>query len=179
MRECESIRESIGRWLDGELDAGESESVRTHLASCAQCKEVQRRLEAVQVALKDTLIAEAQKIDFLPFWRAVQVRIGQKTSWYERTLDWARGVFTGYRAAWVIPATIALLLAVLSLQSYIPGWWREPRNSFATVESIDSYGRNVALLRENESKTTVIWLYEDQEGENGTADDSTKSAPAF
>ena len=179
MRECESIRESIERWLDGELDAGESASIRTHLASCAQCREMQRRLEAVQVVLKDALIEEAQKIEFLPFWRAVEARIGQKTSWYEQTLEWARGVCTGYRAAWVIPATIALLLAILSLQSYIPGWWKDPRNSFATVESIDSYGRNVALLRENESKTTVIWLYEDQEGENGTADDSTKSAPAF
>ncbi len=179
MRECDNIRESMERWLDGELEAGKSESVRAHLTDCAQCREIQRQLEAVQVVLKDALIAEAHKIEFLPFWRVVQVRIGQKAPWYEQTLDWARGVFTGYRAAWVIPATIAVLLAVLSLQSYIPGWWRDPRNSFATVESIDSYGRNVALLRENESKTTVIWLYEDQEGENGTADDSTKSAPAF
>lgn len=178
MRECDNIRDSLERWLDGELDRGESESVRTHLASCVQCRELQRRLEAVQVVLKDALTAEARKIEFLPFWRAVQARIGQKTSWHEQALEWPREVFTGYRAAWVIPATIALLLAAVSLQSYIPGW-REPRNSFATVESIDSYGRNVALLRENESKTTVIWLYEDQEGENGTADDATKSAPAF
>jgi hypothetical protein len=74
---------------------------------------------------------------------------------------------------------IALLLAAVSLDSYFPGWRGGARNSFATVESIDAYGRSVALLRENESKTTVIWLYEDQEGENGTADDSAKSAPAF
>jgi hypothetical protein len=71
-----------------------------------------------------------------------------------------------------------LVLAILSLDSYIPGF-REGRNSFASVESIDAYGRNVALLRENESKTTVIWLYEDQEGENATADEPAKSAPAF
>jgi hypothetical protein len=35
------------------------------------------------------------------------------------------------------------------------------------------------LLRQNESKTTVIWLYADQEGENETADEPAKSAPAF
>jgi hypothetical protein len=34
-------------------------------------------------------------------------------------------------------------------------------------------------LRENESKTTVIWLYEDQEGENEVAEEPSKSGPAF
>jgi hypothetical protein len=53
------------------------------------------------------------------------------------------------------------------------------RNSFASVESIDAYGRSVALLREQETKTTVIWLYQDQEGENEAAEDTAKSAPTF
>ncbi len=39
-------------------------------------------------------------------------------------------------------------------------------SNFASVESIDAHGRNVALLREDETKTTVIWLYQNQEGEN-------------
>jgi sugar (pentulose or hexulose) kinase len=47
------------------------------------------------------------------------------------------------------------------------------------VDSIDSHGHNVALLRENESKTTVIWLYQDQEGEDEAAEDTAKSGPAF
>jgi hypothetical protein len=59
--------------------------------------------------------------------------------------------------------------------------WRlgGPRNSPASVESIDTYGRSVALLREQETKTTVIWLYQDQEGENEAAEDTAKSAPTF
>jgi len=178
MRDCESIRQSIGRWLDGELEAPESESVRAHLASCAECGKAQQQLESIQQMLKKTLLAEAQQIEFLPFWRGVQLRIGHKTSWYEHALEWTRETFTLSRAAWLVPVSIAVLLAILSLESYIPGW-REGRNSFASVESIDAYGRNVALLRQNESKTTVIWLYEDQEGENETADEPAKSAPAF
>ncbi|HEX5608440.1 MAG TPA: zf-HC2 domain-containing protein [Candidatus Binatia bacterium] len=178
MRDCETIRESIGRWLDRELDAAESESVRTHLASCEECRKTQQQLESIQQILEKALLVEAQQIEFLPFWRGVQLRIAQKTSWHERALTWARATFTLSRAAWLVPASIAVILAILSLESYIPGW-REGRNSFASVESIDAYGRNVALLRENESKTTVIWLYEDQEAENETADESAKSAPAF
>lgn len=178
MRNCENIRESIGRWLDGELDAAESESITAHLASCDECRKARQQLESIQHILEATLLAEAQQIEFLPFWRGVQLRIGHKTSWYEQALERARETFTLSRAAWLVPASIAALLAILSLESYIPGW-REGRNSFASVESIDAYGRNVALLRQNESKTTVIWLYEDQEGENETADEPAKSAPAF
>jgi anti-sigma factor RsiW len=179
MRDCESIRESIGRWLDGELGPSESESVRSHVAGCAQCHQARLQLEKIHSELKHALLSEAQKIEFLPFWRAVQLRIAEKRAWYADALDWARGVLTTPRAAWAVPVVIALLLAAVSLDSYFPGWRGGARNSFATVESIDAYGRSVALLRENESKTTVIWLYEDQEGENGTADDSAKSAPAF
>jgi hypothetical protein len=43
------------------------------------------------------------------------------------------------------------------------------------VESIDAHGRSVALLRENESKTTVIWLYQNEEGEMKLA----KMAPSL
>jgi anti-sigma factor RsiW len=178
MRDCESIQESIGRWLDSELDAAESESISAHLASCEHCRKAQQQLESIQQTLRKTLVAEAQQIEFLSFWRGVQLRVAQRTSWHEQVLQWARETFTLSRAAWLVPASIALVLAILSLESYIPGW-REGRNSFASVESIDAYGRNVALLRENESKTTVIWLYDNQEGENETADESAKSAPAF
>jgi hypothetical protein len=86
-----------------------------------------------------------------------------------------RGVLPASRLAWVVPAVIALLLAGVSLESY----WRGGRNAFATVESIDAYGRNVALLREYDTKTTVIWLYQDQEGENEAAEESAPSGPAF
>jgi hypothetical protein len=178
MRDCESIRESIERWLDGELGAGESESIRGHLASCEDCRKAQQQFESIHQMLKTTLLAEAQQIEFLPFWRGVQARIVQKTPWREQALEWLRATFTPSRAAWLVPAGIAVVLAILSLDFYIPGL-REGRNSFASVESIDAHGRNVALLRENESKTTVIWLYDDQEGENATADEPAKSAPAF
>jgi len=180
MTNCETIRESIGGWLDGELSPGESDSVRAHVANCAACGEVRRQLEKLHLALKDQLSAEAAGIEFLPFWRDVQQRINQKQAWHEELLDWCRDFFTAPRIAWSVPAVIALVLAAFSLDVYLPGWrFGGARNNFAAVESIDAHGRSVALLRENESKTTVIWLYQDQEGENEAAEDATKSGPAF
>ena len=180
MTNCETNRESIGSWLDGELSPGESESVRLHLAGCAACSEVRRQLESLNLALKNQLTANAAEIEFLPFWRGVQQRINQKRAWHEEFLDRCRELFSAPRMAWSVPAVIALVLALVSIDFYLPGWrLGGPRNNFATVDSIDAHGRSVALLRENESKTTVIWLYQDQEGENEAAEDATKSGPAF
>jgi len=175
MNGCEDKVASIERWLDGELSGAESESLRVHMVACAGCSEARRRLEKLQSTLTDVLLSEAQPVDFMPFWRAVQLRINEKRPWYQDALDWMRGVLPASRLAWVVPAVIALLLAGVSLESY----WRGGRNAFATVESIDAYGRNVALLREYDTKTTVIWLYQDQEGENEAAEETAPSGPAF
>jgi anti-sigma factor RsiW len=176
MRDCKSIRESIDSWQDGELSAAESESVRAHLASCTDCGETQRRLEKMQLALKAALTSQAPQIDFMSFWQGVERRINEKRAWHEDLLDWSRGLFTAPRVAWMVPAVIGLLLVLLSTDIWRLGG---SRNSFASVESIDAYGRSVALLRQPETRTTVIWLYQDQEGENETAEDPARSAPTF
>jgi anti-sigma factor RsiW len=178
MRECENIRESIGSWLDGELSPAESESVRAHLASCADCGAAQRRLEKMHVALRAALTSPAPQIDFTSFWGGVERRITKRRVWYADLLDWSRSLFTPPRVAWTVPAVIGVLLAVMSTDLW-RDIWRGSRNSFASVESIDAHGGSVAVLRQPETRTTVIWLYEDQEGENETAEDSAKSAPTF
>lgn len=180
MNNCESIRESIGGWLDGELSPAQSQSVRAHVASCSDCEEARRQLEKIQLTLGSILTAEASRVEFAPVWREVERRINEKRLWHQDWIEWFQSVATAPRVAWAVPAVIGLLLAVFSLDSYLPGWRPgSARNNFASVESIDAYGRNVALLRENETKTTVIWLYQDQEGENETAEDTSKSGPAF
>jgi anti-sigma factor RsiW len=180
MTGCENIRESIGRWLDGELSPAESEAAREHVLACAACGETRRQLEKIDATLKSVLAAEAARVEFTPFWRDVQSRVNRKRAWYADWLDWSRGLLAGPRVAWAVPTVIALLLGLFSLDSYWLGWrFGGSRNSFAAVDSIDAHGRSVALLRENETKTTVIWLYEDQEGENETAEEASKSGPAF
>jgi anti-sigma factor RsiW len=180
MNNCESIRESIGGWLDGELSPAQSDTVRAHVASCPDCGKTRRQMEKIQLTLGNILTAESSRVKFAPLWREVERRINEKRSWHRELIEWFQSVLTAPRVAWAVPAVIGLLLAVLSLDSYLPGWRPgSARNNFASVESIDAYGRNVALLRENETKTTVIWLYQDQEGENEAAEDTSKSGPAF
>ncbi|HSE89399.1 MAG TPA: hypothetical protein VLJ79_24515 [Candidatus Binatia bacterium] len=92
-------------------------------------------------------------------------------------MKWARATFAGPGLAWVVPAVIIIVLGALSFDSF----WklRAQRNNFAAVESIDAHGRNVALLREDETKTTVIWLYQNQEGEDESSGEITEASPSF
>lgn len=180
MMSCENTRESIGPWLDGELSPVESDAVREHVSACAACAEARRQLEKIETTLRSVLAAEAARVEFMPLWREVQRRVNRKRAWYEDLLELSRRVLAAPRVAWAVPAVILLLLGLFSLDSYWPGWrLGGSRNGFAAVDSIDAHGRSVALLRENETKTTVIWLYEDQEVEHETAEEDSKSGPAF
>ncbi len=180
MKKCEDVRESLGAWLDGELRQSEAEAVRLHVETCVACGEGRRRLELLDNWLKRDLEASAGQIALGPFWREVRQRITERKAWHERLWDWVDSAFVGPRLAWAVPAFIVMLIAALSIESFFPGWRSGSQgNNFATVDSIDAYGRNVALLREDETKTTVIWLYQNQEGENEPAAESTETRPSF
>jgi hypothetical protein len=177
MNECERVEESLARWLDGELSATENEQVRAHVSGCANCSAAQGRAERLDRALQESLTADAGKIAFPLFWRELERRIEAKRPWYSDLLVRARTFGSAPRAAWAVPALIAILIAILSYESYFPTV--RPRSNLATVESIDAYGRSVALLREDESKTTVIWLYQNQEDDDEAAEETPQPGPAF
>ena len=176
MSQCDAIQESIGRWLDGELKATDSEAVRSHVEGCLACGAARQRLEKIQTTLGGLLRAQASQLEFAPFWREVRRRIDEKRPWHEERIDWVQSQLTARRLAWAVPAAIMLVLGLISFAKWPVGG---QVSNYASVESIDTHGRNVALLREDETNTTIIWLYQDPEGENENAEDTTKSGPAF
>ncbi|HZD40996.1 MAG TPA: zf-HC2 domain-containing protein [Terriglobales bacterium] len=180
MKNCERIQESLGSWVDGELTAEDSAAVRAHVAHCIDCRAAQQRLEKLTSMLHGALTAEAPKIDFVSFWKALERRIQTRRPWYEAVPHRALSFFTGSRAAWMVPAAITVLLALVAVNSYFLRWHSQSsRDNFASVVSIDAHGRSVALLREDDTKTTVIWLYQNQEGENEAAEESPPLGPGF
>jgi anti-sigma factor RsiW len=180
MSSCTEIRDSIGAWLDGELAGERAEMVRAHIEGCAACTEEQRQLAKLDQAMKAVLESEAACLDPAPFWQEVRRQIEARgPSWHERLAEWAAGVFRAPSLAWAVPAVIVLVISALYFDVVNQGLSiGSRRNNFATVESIDAYGRNVALLREHESKTTVIWLYQNPD-ENEAAGEAVDKGPAF
>ncbi len=180
MKTCDDIRPVLGAWLDGELSAAESEAVRGHVAVCAICAEERRQLEKLQAVMKSVFATEADRIAFEPFWRGVRDRIENRKAWPVELVDWVRSAVGAPLLVWAVPAVIVILIGVFSFNPFWSGSrWGMPQNNYAAVESIDAHGRNVALLREDETKTTVIWLYQNPEGENETTEAPAQSGPSF
>ena len=181
MKRCEDIRDRIGAWMDGELSRSGAEEVRVHLESCPACCEERRQLEKLQASLRAVLVAGPPNVSFERFWSGVEQRINRKRVWHEDFFGWARDLSTPPQLAWLVPAVIILvLMGVFSLESFFPGSrLAVRRNNFAAVESIDGFGRNVAVLRENETKTTIIWLYQNQEGEDESTGEKSDASPSF
>jgi hypothetical protein len=180
MNYCEEIRRMLGPWLDGELGGSEAEQVRAHLEQCPACLAERSRLERIGASLKGILEKRASEVEFGAFWAGVRRRIEKKKPWHAGLPDWIRLPLGPPRLAWAIPVVIVVLLAVFSLDQFLPGWrWTLGQTNLAAVESIDGHGLNVALFREAKTKTTVIWLFENQEGENETSTEPASSDPAF
>ena len=180
MNSCAEIKESIGAWLDGELRADDAALVSAHVASCGACAEERRQLERLNVTLKSVLEAEAQESAPEPLWSQLRERIEAKRPWYAGLAEWAGPAFRAPSFAWAVPAVIVLLIGAFYIKPSLPDWgWGAPSNSFTAVESIDAFGRNVALLREYETKTTVIWLYQNPDSENEASGEVNDKGPAF
>ena len=172
--DCDRIQEWLGAWLDGELPPAKSTEVRLHVAACGACAAEKVRLERLDAALKRALESKAADAAFAPFWAGVRERIAREKSWSARGADWARGLFVFPRLAWAVSAAAIVLAAVFSYGRFFPA----PSNQ-ASVESIDGHGFNVALLREAKTKTTVIWLFENEEAENDNSVEPAASEQAF
>lgn len=162
--ECEATREKLDAWLDGELGRPEADQLQGHLEQCPACREEKRRLERLQFSLEGVLRLRAAEVAFEPFWREVERRIAERVPWHLQLLDWLRPAFSPSRLAWAVPIVILALLGLFSLDQYLPGLM-QAKNNRTTVDSIDAHGMNVALFREHETRTTVIWLFEDRDDE--------------
>ena len=176
MNRCEDMCERIGAWLDGELSLSDFEEIRVHLERCSACREERRQLEKLQTSLKEMLVAVPSNVSFKQFWQGLEQRIERQRPWYENLLGWVRDFAGPPQLAWAVPAVIVLLLGIFSLPGIRP---TGQRNNFATVDSIDAFGRNIAVLRENETKTTIIWLYQNQEGEDEANAEKSEAGPSF
>lgn len=162
--DCERVIEALGAWLDGEIGASESEAIRAHIEACSSCRAAKLRLERVDESVKAALQAQASGVSWPWFWSGVERRIREESDRRERAWFWLRPGNFSWRLAWAVPLTVICLLAVLLAEQYFSRWRRGPNQSnLAAVESIDGHGFNLALFPEDETNTTLIWLFLDEE----------------
>lgn len=176
MRNCQQVSAALSAWLDHEVPASDAAEIQAHVEQCFACSAERARLQRLETTLKTALERRSSAVTFDAIWREVEQRIQQRPPWYERLWDRLGFDFAPNRPAWVISAAAVLLLGVFSVVRYFPEW---RANNFAFVESIDAHGSNVALFREAETRTTVIWLFEDLETQDEVAEQSVTANPGL
>ncbi len=176
---CETAKKLLGAWLDGELGPFEAHEIQKHAEECAVCSEEKRRLTHLQASVRSALVGQASGLDFDPFWAGVRRRILREHPPRVSFLDRVRWALSQQRLAWAIPLVIVFLLGLFSLEQFFPKWRLGNKSNLAAVESVDGHGFNVAVFRESKTKTTVIWLFQNQEENDESSGESASTDPSF
>jgi hypothetical protein len=172
---CDTVEKLLGAWWDGELESDEAEAVRKHLDLCPSCGSARMRLERLDSSIRGALREKAGDIRFDAFWAGVERRIEGKKPWWSRLADWT-DPFPGMRGVgWAVSLAVLLTIGVFSLPDSYRGWFFDSNRVRTRIESIDAHGFNVAVFREAQTRTTVIWLFQDQEDDDEVQEEEVDS----
>jgi len=163
---CQYTRERLGSWLDQELNSIEVKQVEEHVKACPDCQKEKVQLERLSEALKSALETTAARVAFDEVWTRVREGLIDDDPWYRKVAHGLGGILAPRRIAWMVPAVAILIVAIMSIFDFLPEVSIGSKHAFTSVDSINSYGKNVGVFRESETRTTVIWLFEDHDDDN-------------
>ena len=163
---CREARPLLPLFFDGEIEARRMRAVALHSTRCRECEESLRGLERLQDALVTHVSSQLDEIDFNRVWDGVAPRLDSSPrSLGQRLADWWGAVdFGRVRHAPVYAAlATACVLAILLWQRdtvHPPGDIASVDNS-AILDSVQSDVATLAVLREPETNTLVLWITDD------------------
>ena len=171
---CRDAAPLLSLFLDGELDSHQMRALALHSARCTACEQELRQLERLQEAISTTISSAVDEIDLQGFWPGIERRLTSlRRPWWQRArLWWGEG-----EHAWLIrvPA-FAAAVAVAAFAFFL--FTRNPTpgpqsaapqlaavDNAATIESLESDVDSVAVLNDPETRTTVLWVNDVQNGD--------------
>jgi anti-sigma factor RsiW len=131
--DCDSAREQIASYHDGELDLAASLALEAHLSSCAACHEELAQLEALRTRIREKAPyyrAPASLPLRLPAGEGAARVPPQRSRWSQRAI-WPQ-------------ALAASLLLVLSVNGYLL-WMRAPAESAVADEVVAGHLRSLEV----------------------------------
>ena len=167
---CRETRPLLPLFFDGELEARQMRAVALHSTRCPECEEELRSFERVQDAVAAHIAAMVDDVDLGQIWSGVAPRLESRAPsplrrlrawWDEREFGWAvRGpAFAGAAAA------VLLTLVVWQRSEAPPA--REIAShvdNSAVLDSVQSNVDSLALVTDEETNTTLLWIMDDGSG---------------
>ncbi len=164
---CASISELLEKYFDGEVTGEEESLVTSHLQECPSCQNVLRSMEDLRHVIKAPVDQAEEKENFYWVWQKIERGIRQKEpSGWKDFLD--RRFFHLPRLRRWIWAPAAVMVVVL-LMVVFPHFYYDKETPSSpdrsVVEYVESQGNPVMVFDLEKEDVTVIWLFENPEGE--------------
>lgn len=163
---CRETRPLLPLFFDGELEARQMRAVALHSTRCPECEDSLRDLERLQDALVAHVSSQVAEIDLSLVWDGIAPRLEfSPRSLWQRFTEWWGAVDVRWARQAPVYAAIATacILAVLLWQRDTLG----PPVDIASVDnstildSVQSDVTTLAVLREPETNTMVLWITDD------------------
>ena len=166
---CRDTRPLLPLFFDGELEARQMRAVALHSTRCSECEQELRHFERLQDAVAAHISAMVDDVDLGQIWSGIAPRLASRapslahrlrTWWDDREFGWA------VRGPAFAAAAAALLLALVAYQrSEAPAPEIASRvDNSAVLDSVQSSGNSLALVTDEETNTTLLWIMDDASG---------------
>lgn len=160
---CRETRPLLPLFFDGELEARQMRAVALHSTRCADCEGELRQLETVQDALVAQIASQIEGIDLSRVWQGVAPRLERPASGVFRR--WTKR-WEPPRLSWLRPAPAFAALAAACLLAVFLWQWNPAHgptevasgDNSAILDSVESNVGSLAVLREPETNTMVLWI---------------------
>jgi anti-sigma factor RsiW len=162
---CSSISNLLEKYFDQEVTDEERRFVEGHLQDCLACRDALTSMEGLRTLIKAPVEEAIQQEDFPWVWQKIEreIRLQEKVSWWQSFRSWLDLSHFFKKKVWIPAVATAVVLLFLSTQVIFK---KTPSYSEASVvKYIESQTYNIMVYESENTKMTVIWLFDggDQE----------------
>jgi anti-sigma-K factor RskA len=161
---CSSVSKLLEKYFDQEVTDKERSFIESHLRDCLTCQGELRSMEKLRALVKIPIEEATQEEEFHWVWQKIkrEIQLRERSTWWESLRSWLDISPLFRRRVWIpVAATMVILLVMVPLLFKKITSYPGP----SVVEYIESQTYNVMVYESENTKVTVIWLFEEPEKE--------------
>ncbi len=166
---CSTVSRLLEKYFDQEVTEEERSLVESHLQDCPGCRNALRSMERVRNLIKNPVEETVEREDFPWVWEKIErgIQLEERPTTWEFLRSWLDMTHLLKKRV-MIPAMAAAVILILATA---PLLFKKTTSypSPSVVEYVESPTYNVMVYESENSKMTVIWLFEGPEQEHSTS----------
>jgi anti-sigma-K factor RskA len=161
---CSSVSKLLEKYFDQEVTDKERSFIESHLRDCLTCQGELRSMEKLRDLVKPPIEEAVREEELYWVWQKIkrEIQLRERSTWWESLRSWLDISPLFRRRVWIpVAATMVILIVMVPLLFKKITSYPGP----SVVEYIESQTYNVMVYESENTKVTVIWLFEEPEKE--------------